>query len=242
MNPDHFVRLYARRASWQLETLLLRARALSGGEHYRTLVFTRIYRRWRWGRESNSVSGPGSDLEQTASLREQLPLLLAQLNVRILLDAPCGDYGWMSTVTLPAGVEEYIGVDIVPQLVHQSTQRYGDPLHTFLCRDLCQDSLPRADLVLCRDCLVHLSYADIAAALAHLRATGAHYLLTTTFPGHPFNRDITTGGWRTLNFEAPPFSWPAPLQRIGEGTTQAGYTDKSLGLWSLADLPAFMPS
>ena len=34
-----------------------------------------------------------------------------------------------------------------------------------LLADITRDPLPRADAILCRDCLVHLSFANIAAAV-----------------------------------------------------------------------------
>jgi hypothetical protein len=43
--------------------------------------------------------------------------------------------------------------------------------------------------------------------------------------------DIRTGGWRTLNFQLPPFNFPPPLHLLNENCTEAGgkFFDKSLG-------------
>ena len=108
--------------------------------------------------------------------------------------------------------------------------------------DLTRDALPPADLLLCRDCLVHLSYADIRRALANVARSGIPYVLTTTFPGAKANEDIVTGDWRVINLEAAPFGFPPPLHLLNEGCTEAGglFADKSLGLWrteALARLP-----
>ncbi|MGZ8691233.1 MAG: hypothetical protein ACXWZY_04140 [Gaiellaceae bacterium] len=43
-------------------------------------VFSRIYADRAWG-DAESASGPGSGLERTASLRRELPHLLAELGV-----------------------------------------------------------------------------------------------------------------------------------------------------------------
>jgi hypothetical protein len=101
--------------------------------------------------------------------------------------------------------------------------------------------LPAADLVLARDALVHFSHNDIFQALANLRRTGANYLITTTFLGDRCNEDIRTGEWRALNLQRPPFQLPAPLALIDEHChhTDGIYSDKRLGLWRFADLPAF---
>lgn len=73
--------------------------------------------------------------------------------------------------------------------------------------DITVNPLPTADLILCRDCLVHLSFAHIDAALANFRASGARWLLTTTFPMIEENVDCEDGDWRALNLTLPPFCW-----------------------------------
>ncbi|MFC3454383.1 class I SAM-dependent methyltransferase [Amycolatopsis speibonae] len=197
--------------------------------------FTYIFRSRLWS--SSSVSGPGSESVQTRELREQLPVLLERFGVRTLLDLPCGDFGWLSEVDLD--LDRYIGADIVTDLVESNAARFrDDPVREFRTLDLTGDPLPSTDLVLCRDCLVHLSFADIERALLNLRRSGSRYLLTTTFTELGTNADIVTGDWRPLNLCREPFGFPAPLAVLVEGCTEEGgaYADKSLGLWEIATL------
>lgn len=72
-----------------------------------------------------------------------------------------------------------------------------------------------------------------------LRRTGARWLVATTFPDRHAKRDCARGGWRPLNLTLPPFGLPPPLRLIHEGCTENGgaYSDKSLGLWRMEDLP-----
>ncbi|WP_245757320.1 class I SAM-dependent methyltransferase [Amycolatopsis xylanica] len=193
--------------------------------------FDYIFRANMWA--ADSVSGPGSELEQTRALREGLPPLLARFGVRSVLDLPCGDFGWLSTVDL--GVESYLGADIVAELVARNSARYGQ---SFQVLDLITDDLPRADLVLCRDCLVHLSFHDIGRAIANLRRSGSRYLLTTTFTELNTNADIVTGDWRALNFRRAPFDFPEPLAVLYEECTEedGAFADKALALWDIATL------
>ncbi|WP_370943793.1 class I SAM-dependent methyltransferase [Amycolatopsis sp. cg5] len=193
--------------------------------------FDFIFRANMWA--ADSVSGPGSELEQTSALRAGLPPLLARFGVRSLLDLPCGDFGWLSTVDL--GVESYLGADIVPELVARNVERHGE---SFQVLDLITDELPRADLVLCRDCLVHLSFHDIGRAIGNLRRSGSRYLLTTTFTDLTTNADIVTGDWRALNFCRAPFDFPEPLAVLYEECTEenGAFADKALGLWDIASL------
>jgi hypothetical protein len=199
--------------------------------------FERIERTNLWGAAS-SVSGLGSEDMATAAVREALPALLQRLGARSLLDAPCGDAGWIGRIKLDI---DYIGIDIVPSLVEANNKRVadGELAGRFLVADVTRDALPRADLILCRDCLVHLSFQNIARVTARFRESGAQFLLVTTFPEIEDNRDCEDGDWRALNMTKAPFDWPAPRELIDERCEEGdgGWRDKSLGLWRLDELP-----
>ena len=201
----------------------------------RQKVFSEIHRLKGWG-GGESISGPGSSRERVASFLPELIDLVRSLGISTLLDAPCGDFNWAQL--LADSVPFYIGIDVVPSLVANCNERFSSPRRRFLCLDFVENTLPHADLVLCRDGLVHLSQADITRALRNLRATGAEYLIATTFIGDRDNADIPTGGWRPLNLERSPFSLPAPLRLIDERCHHTGgiYADKRLGLWRFRDL------
>jgi hypothetical protein len=198
--------------------------------------FRRIHDSNLWGAAASS-SGLGSEMEATAALRAELPRLLARLGITSLLDAPCGDAGWINTADL--GVR-YAGVDIVPALVESLRARAaaGEIGGDYRLADITHNSLPRCDAILCRDCLVHLSFANIERALANFKASGAAWLIATTFPGWQTNHDCEDGDWRALNFERAPFSWGAPVELLNENCTEAGggWRDKSLGVWRLAEI------
>ncbi|MGO4712897.1 class I SAM-dependent methyltransferase [Bradyrhizobium sp. 2TAF24] len=202
--------------------------------------FALIHRTNLWG-AAQSTSGVGSELDATARLRHELPVLLHSLGIRTLLDLPCGDFGWMSNTTL--GDIRYLGADIVPAIIAANTAAYGQLGRVdFITRDLVTDDLPAADLILCRDCLVHLSFDNIGRAIANMQRSGARWLLATTFVELTANRDIEDGDWRALNFTQAPFHFPPPEAVLVEGCTEAGgdYADKALGLWQLAKLPAII--
>ncbi len=182
-----------------------------------------------WSGEQ-SVSGVGSALDATVAIRERLPGLLREIGAGAMLDVPCGDFRWLSAVEL--GVR-YTGADIVEALVEENRRKFAGPGREFVRLDLTRDPLPRADVVLCRDCLVHLSFANIHAALANIRRSGARWVLMTNFLDVTENRDIEDGDWRPINFELAPFSLPAPDRVIVENCEEAGgaYRDKTLSLW-----------
>lgn len=202
----------------------------------RRVMFNDIYASKDWGSEE-SGSGTGSELRATEDIRVRLPELLSAFGIHSLLDAPCGDWNWMQHVNLP--VAKYTGVDIVPSVVEQNRRRFSRRGVNFAVADLTGDDLPKAECILCRDCLVHLSYADISAVLKNFKRSGATYLLVNTYPQSQINRDQFTGAkFRLLNMSLPPFDFPPPLELFPDG----GDVDPSMiGLWKLQELPALAP-
>ncbi len=200
-------------------------------------VFSQIHRENAWGDES-SVSGGGSNLVESEAIRAVLPGLVRELGVRTFLDAPCGDFFWMRHVEMP-GVH-YVGVDVVAKLIEENRAKFASASRDFLHRDLTKDPLPPADLILCRDCLIHLSYGHAREVLRNFKSTRARYLLTTHFPDVAENHDIVTGSYRPINLERAPFDFPPPLRvlREGEVGSEIAARGRVLGLWELAKIPA----
>ena len=127
--------------------------------------FQHIYKSNHWS-EAESVSGPGSTLEETEPLRRELPSLLRELGATSMLDLPCGDFHWMQHTNL-AGID-YIGGDLVGSLIDRNQAKHACDGVEFRKIDLVNDTLPAVDVILCRDCLVHLSFADAQVALANV--------------------------------------------------------------------------
>jgi hypothetical protein len=198
--------------------------------------FERIYHTNLWS-DPETRSGTGSSLDSTRVLREKLPNALRELGTRVLLDAPCGDFAWMDHVDL-SGIE-YIGADIVRSIIQSNRQDYAREGREFIELDLTSDELPDADVLLCRDCLVHLSYANIARVVENVCRSNIRFILMTAFPGRGDNKDVDDGDWRPLDFEAAPFLFPKPLLTIVEECDEEGgsYADKSLCAWAVSDIP-----
>jgi hypothetical protein len=198
--------------------------------------FQRIHDTNLWGARA-STCGLGSEMDATVTLRAELPRLFVRLKLASLLDAPCGDANWINAANLDARV---IGVDIVPSLIkHLKTRAAAGQIKgEYHLADITANPLPRCDAILCRDALVHLSFANIKRAVANFRSSGATWLITTTFPEWQTNRDCEDGDWRALNFERAPFLWGAPADLLNENCLEAGggWRDKSLGVWRLAEI------
>jgi hypothetical protein len=202
--------------------------------------FERIYETNLWS-DPETRSGVGSTLDSTRVVRAELPKALRKLGARVLLDVPCGDFTWMAQADL-SGVD-YIGGDIVPTIIERNKHTHSSASRRFVELDLTRDQLPDADVLLCRDCMVHLSYANIRAALVNIARSNIQYLLMTSFPGRGDNKDVEDGDWRPLDFQAPPFSFPEPVLTILEGCEEEGgsYADKSLVAWSVGVITQIVP-
>ena len=199
-------------------------------------TFMEIYEQKGWG-DAESVSGPGSSLHQTADIVRGIEKIIKDHEIKSMLDIPCGDFHWMQH-TNRQGVE-YIGADLIPELIAQNEASFAGNGCSFQILDLIEDTLPIVDLVLVRDCFVHFSYEYIERSIQNLKNSGSTYLLATTFTRHHLNHDITTGDWRPINLEVKPFDLPKPLTVIAEHV-EAGFErefkGKSLALWRIADL------
>jgi len=192
-------------------------------------IFRAVYRNNSWGDEE-SVSGPGSALARTQVIREKLPSLIRKIGVESLLDVACGDFNWLQHADL--SILRYIGADVVPEIIELNRCRYASKFRTFEVLDITRDVLPASDAILCRDCLIHLSFAHIHDALSNFKKSECKFLMTTTHTSVKKNRDIASGGWRSVNLTIPPFSFPQPIDVIVENPD----TGKCLGLWRLDDL------
>lgn len=199
-------------------------------------VFTEIYKSNFWGAKE-SVSGHGSELSQTESLIIGLDKLLKDMNITSVLDLPCGDFNWMRKVDISK--VDYVGADIVEELIKSNIRQYSMRENLkFQVLNLITDQLPESDMIIVRDCFVHLSYEDIDGAIKNIKSSNSKYLLTTTYLNCYINNDIVTGNWRPLNLQKEPFSFPSPILVINENPTEDNKQDKSkcMALWDISKL------
>lgn len=227
MTPNGLLRVYGNYKKKQLEKRLKGKSAKQ--------VFSEIYSTNKWKGET-SRSGTGSDPSQTRIVIDTLNNVIDEFKVRSILDLPCGDFEWMKNVSLEN--VNYIGADIVDALIDRNTKKFARENISFQVIDLIKNELPKSDMIITRDCLVHLCFEDIFTSLKNIKSSGSKYLLTTTFPGHSKNADIVTGRWRTLNLHLPPFSFPKPIKLVNENCTEAGgiFKDKSLALYRIDEI------
>jgi hypothetical protein len=209
--------------------------SIENPDAWRSKVFSYIYQSNHW-KSKESFSGPGSELAVTHEIRTLLPAILKALCVETLLDAGCGDVNWVKELDLD--LELYIGADIVGDLIDRNQLCHGNDKRCFLCLDITKDHLPSVDAIMCRDCLAHMSYADIKAALRNFKKSGARYLIASNFPRKSNTVDIRTGDYRAVNLQASPFNFPEPLMTFVELSAEPAMkkAGKCLSVWRFEDI------
>jgi len=121
-------------------------------------------------------------------------------------------------------------VDVLWTLIAENQKKFGAPHRNFLRLDITRDALPKADLILCRDCLVHFSFQDIFRALPKFQEQQRqisvdHNVHRPTAQYRHHNRRLAA-----VEPAPPPFNFPAPLKVIDEKCTEnrGQYRDKNL--------------
>ena len=132
---------------------------------------------------------------------------------------------------------DYIGADIVTDLIEKNKTSY--PNFKFKVMNIIEDKLPKVDLIIVRDCFVHLTYENINKSIVNIKNSGSKYLLTTSFIEKE-NIDIpNNGGWRAINLLKKPFNLSEYLNVINDGPEKYygdKYKDKSMVLYDILKL------
>lgn len=183
-------------------------------------IFEMIYRQNLWNSDE-SASGPGSELAYTAGYRRELINFLRERKINSFFDAPSGDLNWVGEI-IDATRIEYVGGDISPTAVTLAKRRR--PERDVRVFDICTDKFPKADVWHCRDCLFHLSFADIRRALDRFVASDIEYaLITTNKAFYLKNIDIPTGAHRLVDLERLPIKLPKPMRYLKDFTKGADF-------------------
>ena len=90
--------------------------------------------------------------------------------------------------------KHYIAIDIVPKLNKRNIDTFKFENLEFLCLDIAVDDLPKADCVIIRQVLQHLSNAEVQSVVEKLK-TYKYVVLTEHLPDFEFeaNKDIISG-------------------------------------------------
>ena len=182
-------------------------------------IFNHIYHSRAWStsyatddnQQKITLDGPGSTLWYTVTIRSELPKLLKKWNIKSLLDASCGEFSWMRELDL-TGIE-YTGGDIVKDKIDKLSSEFPDK--KWLHLDIIEDDLPEVELWMCRDTIFHFPHDSVWKTLENFARSKIKYLLISSHPNQD-NQDIDFGGFHPINFDASPFSFSEPLDKIND--------------------------
>ena len=151
------------------------------------------------------------------------------------MDAPCGDFNWMNILKIYNYVDFYYGYDIVDKIIHDNVIKYSNIKKLeFKCNDIAYCILPKVDLIICRDCLVHLCLNDILLVIKNFVKTKSKYLLVTNYHNVTSNCDTSNGHWRPINLQLSPFNLGKPILSIDdEYTADGSYSGKKMDLFDI---------
>lgn len=193
-------------------------------------VFSRIAESNSWG-SAETISGHGSTLEACRSILEQFPGWLSRYHIRKIVDLGCGDFNWMRCADLSA--VEYDGYDVAP-LAIAAAVRHARPNIHFHHADILRMEVPKSDLVILKDVLIHLPDKEALWILDAIRKSGSSYLAATTSPSFD-NSDrhrLSVGAFSPINLEAAPFFLPRPVDQI-KVPHREGNPQKFFAIWDL---------
>lgn len=149
-------------------------------------VFTKIYEVDAWGKSNEPTqgffSGSGSrDANIVCPYIEALQETFSSFQERLtVVDLGCGDFHVGSQIRHL--FDTYIACDIVEPLIDFNKHKYRNLDVDFRVLDLTRDKLPKADIVLIRQVLQHLSNKEISAAIPQIASKYQYLVLTEHLP------------------------------------------------------------
>ena len=205
---------------------------------------------WQMSQSNETPNGPGSSVEATKDVREHLPKIFEELNIKSMIDSACGDWNWMHKVDL-SGVT-YYGYDIMPEYIEDNEEQFKkDNIH-FKVKDITTEEVePNVDLIMCRDFLMHLKWDKVKNMILNFKKSGAKYLFATNFSNYDSHSDnyaiaVHPGdvglniedydgdpqwGWKPINLLLQPFNFPEPIYQFEETDGNCG--GRSMCVWEL---------
>lgn len=169
-------------------------------------IFNEIYRIGLWGRNAagEGISGPGSTVAEAGPYLDFLRSFLDSYAVQSIVDLGCGD--WVLGKEIDWGGRHYLGIDVASDMIRKNQMRYAQDKVQFFHLNGAVDALPQADLLICKDVLMHLSFAEIFGVLSQLHKYKYVILVDdVASKGVTHNYDIATGQYRPLDLVRAPF-------------------------------------
>ena len=208
-------------------------------------VFDQIYNENVWG--DGKGSGIGSDPQAVRPYTAFLQQFLEENQIKSIVDLGCGDWQFSRELNLK-GIH-YHGIDVAKSVIELNQNLYSSSTIEFSVLSSYRD-LPQADLLICKDMLMHLGRSEVQAIIRDAFPKYANVLITSDV--HPyskvgeaylkargkwedmFNEDILTGQMTPFDIRMSPynlpghtvFSWTVPFPSLSKQISIALATAK----------------
>lgn len=199
-------------------------------------IFSNVYKKKYWGQteDSNFFSGEGTYVSHIDSYNEILVETINKHQIKSVCEIGCGDFE-VSKKLLGSVNVDYVGIDVVPELIDHLDLEYGNESTKFICLDAAKENceLPKFDLCIIRQVLQHLSNKDIKRVLQNV-GNFPFLIITEHLPIKPqeFNGDKVTNGYIRLQnkltsgvyLDKDPFNLSSPIELLRIRLDDKDYT------------------
>ena len=176
-------------------------------------VFTNIYNKMIWkGNDNTPLSGAGSSIDYNKKYIKFLQDFIQRNDISSILDIGCGD--WTFTQTIDFNGKDYLGVDVVPNLILTNKSKFSKPNIKFKHLDITTNlsEVRGYDLVIFKDVLQHWNNEDIVKVLDYFTTTDLpKYILLIN--GKPVRKKATNRSVKNRYHYAPLSFTEYPLNK-----------------------------
>ena len=186
----------------------------------RKIIFTSIFQSNHWVQEEDifpkefiSISGHGSNIntDQSNNLISSLSSFIKNYKINSFLDMPCGDFLWMNELLKKNNIMNYLGIDIVDEIIKKNKKKYENEKIKFSTFDIINfHTDEKFELVFMRDFFIHINNADIKKVLSNIQKMNIDYFAFENYDISK-NEDVITGRHRKVNLKLDPFNLGDPI-------------------------------
>lgn len=143
-------------------------------------IFNKIYKQNIWNNSDASIplSGPGSSIENTQEIRNEIENFVYSKGVNKIIDLGCGDLTWTTHAKYFIDPNiDYIGVDVSDYMIKRNHEMF--PNKKFMNLDITKDNLPEADLFILRDVIFHLHTDNVISLFENMKGRFKYIAITS---------------------------------------------------------------
>lgn len=160
--------------------------------------FSKVYRDAVWGMPEDDFSifwsGSGSKNININEYTDYVCQFCSENMINSIAEIGCGDFrvanNLLQKISDHGLFVNYIGIDIVDEVIQYNKEHFENKRITFLCMDAVVDQIPYADLYLVREVFQHLNNQSIEAILSKLENQSRYAIITELHPTNLWKANV----------------------------------------------------